>query len=356
MNTFVADPEWSWWIIGYFFLGGIAAGAYFNSAIIDLFGRPEDRPLARIGYLIAVPLILVCAVFLTLDLHQPTRFWHMLFKSEVVHDAVAKGWPSSSDGWKEMASAPIIKYWSPMSVGSWALSLFGLCSGLSFLGSLRAGGFLEYVFRRSLFGKLVSAVGCFVGFFVASYTGALLTATNQPIWSDSVWIAPLFLASAASTGISAMLLIARCLGISAGPIERLARVDQWAILLELGFFLIFLGSLGAFILPMLWVRNGLVFVFGTLFVAIVIPLLLHGRAAATGGRGLAAAAFFALVGGFLMRYGILTTPPALLERPEAVAARFGPEDGRPRGGGSGADPGNRGAAKVEPLSKITGTR
>src|SRR5262249_4133554 len=72
MNVFVADPEWSWWIIGYFFLGGIAAGAYFNSAIIDLFGRPEDRPLARIGYLIAVPLILICAVFLTLDLHQPT--------------------------------------------------------------------------------------------------------------------------------------------------------------------------------------------------------------------------------------------------------------------------------------------
>ena len=29
MNLFVADPEWGWWIIRYFFLGGIAAGAYF---------------------------------------------------------------------------------------------------------------------------------------------------------------------------------------------------------------------------------------------------------------------------------------------------------------------------------------
>src|SRR5262249_1305783 len=136
MNLFVADPEWSWWIIGYFFLGGIAAGAYFTAAIIDLFGRPEDRPLARIGYFLALPLILVCAVLLTLDLHQPTRFWHMLFKSEVVHEAFAKGWPTTGDGWKEMADAPSIKYWSPMSVGSWALTLFGLCSALSFLGSL----------------------------------------------------------------------------------------------------------------------------------------------------------------------------------------------------------------------------
>src|SRR5262249_8307341 len=28
MNLFVEDPEWGWWIILYFYLGGIAAGAY----------------------------------------------------------------------------------------------------------------------------------------------------------------------------------------------------------------------------------------------------------------------------------------------------------------------------------------
>ena len=239
--------------------------------------------------------------------------------------------------------------------GSWASSPFGLCSTLSLLGSLWPGGRLEYLFRRSWFGKLTSAVGCLVGFFVASYTGALLTATNQPIWSDSVWIAPLFLTSAASTGIAAILLIARGSGVAPAPLERLNRLDQWALGLELAFFLVFLGSLGAFVLPMLAVPNGLVFVFGTLLVGILAPLLLHGRATATGGRGIAAAAFLALVGGFLMRYGILTTPPMLLEHPQAVAARFGPEDGRPRGGGAGADPGNHGA-KVEPPSKITGTR
>jgi formate-dependent nitrite reductase membrane component NrfD len=355
MNLFVADPDWSWWIIGYFFLGGIAAGAYFTSAIIDLFGRPEDRQLARIGYWIAFPLIVVCGVLLTLDLHRPERFWHMLFKSEVVHDAFAKGWPTTGAGWREMASAPTLKYWSPMSVGSWALTLFGLCSALSLLGSIWPNGRFERWFRRSWFGKIVTLVGCFVGFFVASYTGALLTATNQPIWSDSVWIAPLFLTSAASTGIATMFLIARWRGTAPEPMERLERLDRWALGLELVFFLIFLGSLGLFALALFSVANGLLFVFGTLVIGIALPLLLHWRATARGHGGLALAALLALVGGLIMRYGILMTPPTLLEHSQAVATRFGPEDGRARGGGPGADPGNQ-VRKIEPPSKITGTR
>src|SRR3712207_8878356 len=49
--------------------------------------------------------------------------------------------------------------------------------------------------RRSIFARVLQVVGALVGFFVASYTGALLTATNQPLWSDSVWVAALFLRS-----------------------------------------------------------------------------------------------------------------------------------------------------------------
>jgi formate-dependent nitrite reductase membrane component NrfD len=355
MNTFVADPDWGWWIIGYFFLGGIAAGAYFMATLIDLVGRPEDRPLARIGYFIALPLIMICAVFLTLDLHRPERFWHMLFKSEVVNEAFAEGWPMTGAGWQAMASAPLLKYWSPMSVGSWALMLFGLCSALSLLGSLWPNSWLERCFRRSWFGVAITTVGCLVGFFVASYTGALLSATNQPIWSDSVWIAPLFLTSAASTGIAVMLLIAHLGNVGPGPLQRLGRVDLWALGLEFAFFLAFLSSLGALLFGVVSVSSGMVLVLGTLLVGIVAPLLLHLRAAATGGHGLVLAAVLALVGGFLLRYGILTTPPVLLEHPSTVAARFSPEDGRPRAGGPGADPGNRGE-KVNPPSKFTGTR
>jgi protein NrfD len=355
MNYFVADPEWGWWIIGYFFLGGIAAGAYFMATMIDLVGNPEDRPLARIGYLIALPLIGVCGVFLILDLHEPYRFWHMLFRSEIVHEAIGQGWPLSGAGWRTMMGAPLMKYWSPMSVGSWALSLFGLCSSISLVGSLWPGGKLERLFRLSLFGRLVALVGCGTGFFVGAYTGALLTATNQPIWSETVWIAPLFLTSAASTGIASMLLLARRRTVSAVSLERLEQADLWVLSLELGFFVLFLASIGSLLVPVLKSPYGLVLVGGTLLVGVLAPLAIHLRLGLFHRWGMGTAAVLALLGGFMLRYGMLTAAPALLEHRPPIAASFGPEDGRARAGGKGADPGNQ-SGSVQPPSKINGTR
>ncbi len=40
-------PRWEMMIVWYFFLGGIAGGAYFTAAIADTFGsraRPRRRP------------------------------------------------------------------------------------------------------------------------------------------------------------------------------------------------------------------------------------------------------------------------------------------------------------------------
>src|SRR5262249_27177003 len=98
MNLFVADPEWGWWIILYFYLGGIAAGAYFTATLIDLVGNPEDREVARVGYWIAFPLVVLCGLFLIIDLNRPERFWHMLLKSEVAREAIREGWPTSGAG------------------------------------------------------------------------------------------------------------------------------------------------------------------------------------------------------------------------------------------------------------------
>src|SRR5262245_52527151 len=110
MNFFVADPEWGWWIVAYFFLGGIAAGAYFVAVLIEWFGTEQDAELARVAYWLAFPLVLVCAVLLVVDLHRPERFWHMLLKSEVVKAALDEGFPTTAAGWQLMAGAPAFKY------------------------------------------------------------------------------------------------------------------------------------------------------------------------------------------------------------------------------------------------------
>jgi formate-dependent nitrite reductase membrane component NrfD len=292
-------------------------------------------------------------VLLILDLNQPTRFWHMLLKSQVVNEALAQGWPWSAAGWRLMADAPLLKYWSPMSIGSWALTLFGACSFLSLLGSLWPGGRLERLLRRGVPGRALQVVGCLVGFFIASYTGALLTATNQPVWSDSSWIAPLFLTSAASTGVAALLLVAYFRReLSPQTLQRLERADRWALLLELAFLAVFLASLGV-LLPIVWgTWHGKLLAVGVPLLGVLLPLALHLRPGVAGRHGTVIAAALALAGGLLLRYAILGVPPELLARgPGAVPGvpasasspripGFSPEDGR-TAGDPGADPLNR---------------
>jgi formate-dependent nitrite reductase membrane component NrfD len=328
MNRFAENPDWGWWIVFYFYLGGIAAGAYFVSTLIELFGSEEDRELPRIGYWLALPLIIFCGIFLTVDLYRPERFWHMMFATDVVDKALEDGWPTSGEGWSGIWSAPILKFWSPMSAGSWALAIFGLCSGLSLLGSFRSEGFLPNLLRRGILGRTLQIVGCLAGFFVASYTGALLTATNQPLWSNTVWIASLFLASAASTAISAMILLARWFSIGSGEtLARLERADIWALGLEMVVFIVFLASLGSDLQAVMNTINGKVLIFGTFLLGLLLPLALHLRVLGMRHLNIQAAAVCALLGGFLLRYAILKTPGELLER-HAATASVHSDDGR----------------------------
>lgn len=316
MNLFVADPYWGWWIIFYFSLGGVAAGAYFAAALIDLAGREQDRTLAPFGYRLAFPLILLCGVLLILDLDRPGRFWHMLLRSDTVEEA----WSWTADSLPLLVQALHVKVWSPMSIGSWALMLFGVCSALSLLGSLWPVGRLAWLLRYSFLGRGLQVVGCGVGFFVAAYTGALLTATNQPVWSDSTWIAALFLTSAASTGLAAMILMVHWRGtLATDSMYRLERAEQWTLLLELVVFACFLVSLRGIIIAVVSTVHGALLVGGTLILGILLPQLLH-LAKDPSRRRVLAAASLVLVGGFLMRYALLSIPPELLAR-ASIASR-----------------------------------
>jgi formate-dependent nitrite reductase membrane component NrfD len=79
---FTAAPHWRWLIVLYFFIGGIAGGSFFLAAMLELFGRPQDRPIVRTGYYVAFLGAVVSGILLTVDLGRPERFWHMLIQSE----------------------------------------------------------------------------------------------------------------------------------------------------------------------------------------------------------------------------------------------------------------------------------
>ena len=366
MDFFVASPDWGFWIIAYFYLGGIAAGSYFIAILIEWFGSPEDQPLARIAYRIAFPLVLLCTVFLIVDLNRPERFWHMMLKSERTKQAIADGFPLSGAGWGDAAHALMFKYWSPMSAGSWGLAVFGACSFVSFLAALWPENWLGCALLGKWPHLVLQIIGCLCGFFIASYTGALLSATNQPLWSDTTWIAPLFLASAASTSLAAMALWAwwRNVGTPAAR-HRLEGAEALLLGLELLILGLFVISLGANVVAVLSTVRGEIMIVGTLLVGILIPLVLHGAFGTRKAWALPATAACVLVGGLLLRFGILTTPAELLNESTTFQARyepaasvgtpdltgFGPEVHR-QPGQLGADVDNRRGPEVVPRSKL----
>src|SRR6266516_5462852 len=78
----LVTPDWSWVIVLYFFIGGIAAGAYFSAALMELVGEPQDLAAVRVAHLIAFPLAAICGLLLIADLGRSERFWHMIVQSE----------------------------------------------------------------------------------------------------------------------------------------------------------------------------------------------------------------------------------------------------------------------------------
>ncbi len=286
---FSAPPDWGWLIALYFFFGGLAGGCYFLAVLIDLFGHPEDRPLARLGHYIAFPCLVISGFLLTVDLTRPERFWHMLIQSNTL--------------------GPIFKPWSPMSLGSWALLTFGLFSLLSFVGALVEDGRLKWPRGRKLrppeaLGLVVSVIGGLFGFYVAGYTGVLLGVTNRPIWSDTPLLGMLFVISAASISAALMILLARKYGRITPGLAALQRIDVWVVALELIVLIAVIVSLGP--VARAWLNVwGLLLLIGVIGIGMVLPLLLYWRGIRGGTHNMTTAAVLVLLGGFLLRLVIV---------------------------------------------------
>jgi protein NrfD len=295
---FTASPRWEWFIILYFFVGGIAGGGFVLTALLDFYGRPADRPLVRLGYYLAFAGVAVSGILLTADLTRPERFWHMLVESNT--------------------GRPMFKVWSPMSVGAWGVLGFGLFAFLAALGAIAEEGRLRWrgfgwtpiqALTRRGPALAIAGVGSLFGFFLAGYTGVLLAVTNRPLWADSSFLGLLFLVSAASTGAASLILLGIWRDIaSPGALHQLARFDRGAMGLELLALLLFLVSLGPAV-RLLFGWWGLLLALGVVGAGILLPLLMElgrrGPDARTEQRRLAQASALVLLGGLLLRVVVI---------------------------------------------------
>jgi formate-dependent nitrite reductase membrane component NrfD len=222
---FAAPPLWEWWILGYFFFGGIAGGSYAIGTLMRLVGTAADQRVARFAFIVSFLALLPCPIFLIADLGQPLRFINMLLDA-------------SSGG-------PAFKANSPMSLGSWALLGFGLFSFVSFLGAAAESGWhaADPIARilRGTIGAAWSVLGTALGLFVCGYTGVLLAVSNQPVWSDGWPLGGVFLASSLTGAAALLLLLARWRrDVDAGTAFRLELADRNFAILEIVLIAVFL--------------------------------------------------------------------------------------------------------------------
>lgn len=191
----VKPSPWEADIPAYLFSGGLAAGSSLLAAGADLTGRPVLRRVGRLGSIGALTFSMAALVH---DLGKPSRFLNMLRTAKLT---------------------------SPMSVGTWILSLYG-----PFAGAAAAAEMVDLLPAGARVGplRLVSKMGGPAGLIaavtappVAAYTAVLLSDTATPSWHEAYRELPFVFVSsaAAASGGLGMLAAPRS---ESGPARNLA--------------------------------------------------------------------------------------------------------------------------------------
>lgn len=291
---FTSSPQWHWLIVTYFVLGALAGGIYFLSAMIDLTGHESDRRLARLGYFITLPLLLVIGVVLIVDLARPDRFWHLFLENHT---------------WR-----PLFKPWVPMSTGVWAMPLLGFFALLSFVAAFAEQRRPHWHRARRLRapglpGILVAVPGALVALHITGYTGVMLSVLNRPVWSDTPVLGLLFIVSAVTMAAALLSICARAMHWQSPAVAALQRIWVRLLIVQVVVLVALFVSLGPAARGWLNVW-GVVLAIGVV-VGVVLPLLTaHWRRPLLPGGGTTAAAMV-LVGGVLVRTAIVFVPEAI---------------------------------------------
>jgi len=181
-NTLVTKvPGWHGIISWDALLNGMATGLFLAAAVSELAAPAVFMHVAKVAYPVALVLLLIDLGLLVLDLGDPFRFHHML---------------------------RVFKPGSPMSVGTWCLTIFSLpltaAAGLSLLAIL---GF-DFEWARIL----AVILGLLPGFGSAAYKGVLLSTNAQPGWKDARWLGGYLTNSALLMGCGEFLVLSAVMG------------------------------------------------------------------------------------------------------------------------------------------------
>jgi hypothetical protein len=183
-------PAWHGLVAWDMLFNGMTTGLFLVAAISELVAPDVFTSVAKAAYPVALLLLLVDLLCLVLDLGDPLRFHHML---------------------------RVFKPSSPMSLGTWCLTIYSLPLTVAAAISLLPAGWmtLEWVRRMAVIVGFLPALGS------AIYKGVLLSTSSQPGWKDARWLGGYLTNSALMLGCAQMLVLSVLMGhASAAAILR----------------------------------------------------------------------------------------------------------------------------------------
>jgi formate-dependent nitrite reductase membrane component NrfD len=279
----IKEHTWTWEVPVYFWLGGIGAGSHLISTVAQLLGW-KDEAFSRTTRYTVLGTMILSPILLIMDLGRPERFYNML---------------------------RVVKLRSPMSSGSWALTIFGVLSGLIAAaqaardGLLGRDNILVRLVKTFIPDRLLSVLVLPVGLYVGLYSGILLSATSVPMWARNyLLMGPTFLSSGLSTGLSAISFILH-LGDwgEKKTLEALRRTERISLVLEGGLLVASLARMGRWGKPLYSKELAPLFLGGAVLGGVLAPFaLLSGRE--TRGKSLLSSVL-ALLGGLALRFAVI---------------------------------------------------
>lgn len=207
IDQYVLEPHWAnWLLVIEMFAAGIAAGTFFLIALLN-FGSSrggageEDRDVAaRLGF-VPLPLMILVAVLLIVDLGEPLRFMNIVIRSPFA---------------PERGPSPLMfNPNSPMTWGTYVIALFGALTVIPFLDALlhrraaRGGKDQRVAFLETIaHNRIGMAVCALVALAVGAYSGVLLNVTSQNVWGDTVLLGALYMVFSALSGAAVAAIVA----------------------------------------------------------------------------------------------------------------------------------------------------
>jgi hypothetical protein len=175
-------PGWHGLVAWDLLFNNLTTGLFLFAAVGELASPALLGPVARAAYPVALCLLLTDLMMLVLDLGDPLRFHHML---------------------------RVFKPSSPMSLGTWSLTVYSL--PLTLIVAIEIAQALELLPPRSTalewVHKSAVVLGLLPAFGSLAYKGVLFSTSSQPGWKDARWLGGFMANSALTLGCAELLAV-----------------------------------------------------------------------------------------------------------------------------------------------------